>query len=157
MDFSERPRAASMTHRIASVWRRFARTSDVHRHLIGGTADTTRLHFHGRLHVVQRLLEQRHSLVSRAIGALGDTLDGAVDDLFGDGLLAALHDHVHELGEEIAAELRVGQDGADLGACERRDMTETLYLFFGRLAPYFERLWRRSLTPAQSSVPRTVW
>jgi len=28
---------------------------------------------------------------------------------------------------------------------------------FGRLAPYFERLWRRPVTPAVSSVPRTTW
>ena len=28
---------------------------------------------------------------------------------------------------------------------------------FGRLAPYLERLWRRLVTPAASSEPRTVW
>ena len=28
---------------------------------------------------------------------------------------------------------------------------------FGRLAPYFERRWRRSLTPWVSSVPRMMW
>src|SRR5690606_11655778 len=28
---------------------------------------------------------------------------------------------------------------------------------FGRLAPYFDRPCRRSLTPAQSSVPRITW
>ncbi len=29
--------------------------------------------------------------------------------------------------------------------------------FLGRLAPYLERDWLRSLTPAQSKEPRTVW
>src|SRR5690242_3157586 len=29
--------------------------------------------------------------------------------------------------------------------------------FFGRLAPYLERAWRRLATPAQSRLPRTVW
>ena len=29
--------------------------------------------------------------------------------------------------------------------------------FLGRLVPYFERDWLRSLTPAQSKEPRTVW
>ncbi len=33
--------------------------------------------------------------------------------MLGDGLLAALHDHVHELGEEHAVELGVRQDAAD--------------------------------------------
>ena len=28
--------------------------------------------------------------------------------------------------------------------------------YFGRLAPYFERRWRRSLTPWVSSVPRMM-
>ena len=27
----------------------------------------------------------------------------------------------------------------------------------GRLAPYFERPWRRVVTPEASRVPRTVW
>ena len=43
-----------------------------------------------------------------------------------------------------------------LGAAARRDMWGYLGYFFGRLAPYLERLWRRLPTPAQSSVPRTV-
>ena len=29
--------------------------------------------------------------------------------------------------------------------------------FLGRFAPYLERDWLRSLTPAQSKEPRTVW
>ncbi len=29
--------------------------------------------------------------------------------------------------------------------------------FLGRLVPYLERDWLRSLTPAQSKEPRTVW
>src|SRR5450631_1532337 len=68
-----------------------------------------------------------------------------------------------------------------IGACARRDIVTSYGLrpgsrgvrascvhavhtngdlrlhFFGRLAPYLERLCLRSATPAQSSVPRTVW
>ena len=29
--------------------------------------------------------------------------------------------------------------------------------YFGVLAPYFDRLCRRSVTPVESSVPRTMW
>ena len=29
--------------------------------------------------------------------------------------------------------------------------------YFGRFAPYFERLCFRSCTPIESSVPRTMW
>ena len=32
-----------------------------------------------------------------------------------------------------------------------------LHHSFGALAPYFERDWRRSFTPAVSSVPRMMW
>ena len=41
-----------------------------------------------------------------------------------------------------------------LTAARRRDIARSLY--FGRLAPYFERRWRRSLTPCVSSVPRMM-
>ena len=44
-----------------------------------------------------------------------------------------------------------------VGADVRRDIAFSLRYFFGRLAPYFERPCLRSPTPAQSSVPRTVW
>src|ERR1700760_3564655 len=65
------------------------------------------------------------------------------------------------------------------GACERRDISDSLYglrpdcphasrsartanikkklHFFGRFAPYLERDCLRSVTPAASNVPRTVW
>src|SRR5262249_42231466 len=39
-----------------------------------------------------------------------DLIERAVDDRFGNRLLARLHDHVHELGQVDRAELRVGQD-----------------------------------------------
>src|SRR5579871_4961494 len=43
------------------------------------------------------------------------------------------------------------------GAWARRDMTGLPLYFLGRLAPYLERPCLRSVTPAQSRVPRTVW
>ena len=32
-----------------------------------------------------------------------------------------------------------------------------LAVHLGRFAPYFERPWRRSVTPTESRVPRTTW
>ena len=55
MDFSLRPRAASMSQRMARVWRRVGANLD--RHLVGGAADATGLHLDHRLHVVERLVE----------------------------------------------------------------------------------------------------
>src|SRR5580698_9718222 len=45
------------------------------------------------------------------------------------------------------------------GAAALRDMCKLLpgLYFLGRLAPYLDRPCRRSLTPAQSRAPRTVW
>ena len=50
------------------------------------------------------------------LGAALDSLEGAVDDAFGDGLLAVEHDVVHELAEHDIPELRIGQDFALLWA-----------------------------------------
>src|SRR5690606_9334092 len=41
---------------------------------------------------------------------LADHVHGAVHDLLGDGLLAALHDHVDEAGDDLASVLGIGQD-----------------------------------------------
>src|SRR5450631_4460290 len=53
--------------------------------------------------------------------------------------------------------LRPGSRG-ERAACARAVRTdfEVRLHFFGRLAPYLERLCFLSATPAQSSVPRTV-
>ena len=68
---------------------------DLHRHLIVGPADTAAAHFHERLDVVDRRLEnlQRRHVAD----LLGDLLQGIVNDLLRDGLLAVPHDAVDEL------------------------------------------------------------
>jgi class 3 adenylate cyclase len=58
--------------------------------------------------VAQRLLDQ----LERVRVLLADDVHGAVHDLLGDGLLAALHDHVDEAGDGFASVLRVRQHRA---------------------------------------------
>ncbi|KAI1694179.1 hypothetical protein Ddc_22293 [Ditylenchus destructor] len=55
--FSLRPRAALISQRMASAWRRSERTIDGN--LIGGTTNAARTHFNVRSNVVERLMEQR--------------------------------------------------------------------------------------------------
>src|SRR5262249_28719514 len=126
------------------------------RYLVGGATDAARLHFDHRLDVVEGGRQYFDRLSARLAGLLGDAVEGAVDDALGGGLLAALHDDVHELGKHLVVELRVRQDAADRCLGTTRHTLSTPY-FFGRLAPYLERPCLRSPTPAQSSVPRTVW
>src|SRR5690348_1706108 len=147
-------------HRVlAALARRFdgpahrqrgaARSAHFDRHLVGGAADAPRLHFHRGRDVVQRLFDQRDRL--RVL--LAQMLQRTVDDAFGDRLLAALHHHVDEARDQLAAVLRIGQGHAGgMGTFTRHSDQP-----FGRLAPYLERDLRRLAMPAQSSEPRTVW
>ena len=91
------------------------------RHLVGGAADAARLHFDHRLDVVERGRQHVDRLAALLAGLLGDAVERAVDDALGGGLLAALHDHVHELGQHLVVELRVRENGAD--RCLRIDAT----------------------------------
>ncbi len=86
-----------------------ARRTHFDRHLVGGTTDAARLDFDRRSDVVQSLLHQFNGVGAAVL--LGDHVHGAVHDLLGDGLLAALHDHVDETGDGFASVLRIGQDG----------------------------------------------
>src|SRR6476659_821645 len=95
IEFSLRLRAASITQRIASARRRDERTST-------GTwyvAPPTRSDFAERLF---------HDVDGRRV-LLADLVDRAVNDAFGHGLLAALHHHVDEAGNQLAAMLGVRQ------------------------------------------------
>ena len=56
----------------------------------------------------------------------------------------------------LVAILGVGQDLALLGGTTAGHRCSALP-YFGRLAPYLERRWRRSFTPWVSSVPRMMW
>src|SRR5690606_39723695 len=100
--------------------------------------------------------------------ALADDVHGAVHDLLGDRLLAAVHHHVDEARDGFATVLGIGQHRALRGVsftrhCSRafsvsvRRAGKGLDQPFGRLAPYLERACLRLATPAASSEPRTVW
>ena len=68
--------------------------------------------------------------------------------------------HVRVL-RETAAIHAASQTAGPLPACPGDRLPAALDVtqghFFGRLAPYLERDWRRLVTPAQSRLPRTVW
>src|SRR5450432_1056354 len=125
-------------------------------YLIGGAADPAGLHLDHGLDVIEGRGEDLDGLAALLAGLLGNTVEGTINDALSSGLLAAFHDDIHELSEHLVVVLRVREDGADRGLGSARHGLNTPY-FFGRLAPYLERLCLRSLTPAQSSVPRTVW
>src|SRR5450432_4280754 len=84
-----------------------AHRAHLDRHLIVRAADAARLDLDHRLDVVQGDDEDLERVLA---GFLLDLLERTVDDAFGNGLLARLHDHVHELGEIDRAELRIGED-----------------------------------------------
>ena len=86
--------------------------TDLDRDLVGRTADAARTHLDLRLHVVQRIVEQRDRIGLRT--AL-DHFEGTVDDTFGNGLLTVEHEVVHELRQDLIPELGIGQDFPLLG------------------------------------------
>src|SRR5262245_43518596 len=86
--------------------RRRALRPDLDRHLIGGAADTPRLHLDARAHVLERAPEHRQRVVARL--AL-DHLERAVDDVLGGALLAVHHQDVDEPADHPVAVLRIRQ------------------------------------------------
>jgi hypothetical protein len=97
-----------------------------------------------------------------------DDVERAVDDLLGGRLLAFIHDRIHELGDDLVLELRIGRDLAFFGAVTAGHRTtcfaylvvleeKTTRNHLGRFAPYLDRRCRRSLTPWVSSTPRMMW
>src|ERR1035438_7510357 len=133
---------------------------NLHRHLVGGAAHAAGLDFHRGLDVVHGLLEGLHGLLA---GFLGDDFQRSVEDALGGGLLAALHDDVHELGDDEAVVDGIRED-LTLGGCGTASHGLPPYFFLagaapalGRLAPYLERDWLRPATPVASRVPRTTW
>src|SRR5262249_60027581 len=100
-----------------------------------------------------------------------DDVERAVQNAFGGRLLAVHHQRVGELGHQLVAIDRVGDDSAlgdfspaghlSMAPVRLRDAAHD----FGRLTPYFERLALRLAlfvllgpeAPDESSVPRTTW
>src|SRR5260221_3249885 len=118
--------------------------------LVGRAADAPRADLDGGANIGQRLVEDAQRILP---AALGDAVEGAVDDGLGSRLLALVHQAIDELGDDVIAELGVRQDFARYSGTTTRHLVIS---YFGRLAPYFERRWRRSLTPCVSSVPRMM-
>src|SRR5229473_2185186 len=118
--------------------------------LIGGAADAPRADLDGRADIAQRLMKDSQGILT---AALGDAIEGAVDDRLGSGLLALVHQAIDEFGHDVITELGVRQDFTLVSGTATRHLVLS---YFGRLAPYFERRWRRSLTPCVSRVPRMM-
>src|SRR6186713_1368424 len=137
--------------------------ADFDRNLVIRTTNAAAFYFHHRLDVV----DCRRENFQRILGRLFlDLLERAVNDAFGDRLLAGLHQHVDEFRNINARVLRIREDLAFGYLSTTWHMSSLLFCFmlrvcfyaaFGRLAPYFERLCLRSLTPAVSRLPRTMW
>src|SRR5690606_9511895 len=106
-------------------------------HLIRGTADAPRLDLDGRLDVLERLPQELERARLILIRALGDAVDRAVDDLLGDGLLAAVHDHVDELRQHRIPVLGIRQDVATRGLASSRHrcLSGNSYLSGSTLGP----------------------
>src|SRR2546427_154251 len=119
------------------------------RHLIRRAADTPGFHFQRRLHVRERLLEHVHAGLPRA---LLDHVHRLIEDPLRQGLLAAHHQVVQELGDRLAVVARIRRHRA----FDRVLATTHFPASLGRLAPYLERDCLRSFTPAASRVPRMM-
>src|SRR5690606_29011644 len=109
------------------------------RHLIGGATYTAGAHLHFGADIVQRFMERPQRIISTA---RCDLVEGAIDDAFGDRLLPVQHEVVHEFAENDITELRVRQDLSLFSAMTARHLGLAPHL--GRLAPYFDRRWRRA-------------
>src|SRR3982751_5041175 len=131
---------------------RAALRTDLDRHLIRGAADATALDLDDRLEVGERLLEDVHARLARAV--LHEVHRG-VEDPLRRALLALVHQDVDELGDGLAVVARIRQDGALHGTLAAAHFLPPLPAAapaFGFLVPYFERLWLRPLTPEASRV-----
>src|SRR3954453_22277969 len=99
-------------------------------------------------------MEHAHRIGLRATAALHH-VERAIHRAFSARLLAVVHQRIHEAGDHDVAELGVRQDLAlDRAAAAGHRLIPP---YFGRLAPYSERRWRRLAMPWVSSTPRRMW
>src|SRR5213593_4622146 len=135
---------------------------NLNRHLISRAAHATRFDFHRWPHVFDRSLENFQRFFA---GLFTNLAQRIVKDIFCYRTLTAPHDAVDELSHQRTAVDRVGQNCAslcdsssrhnllDFGLriadlkSEFRNPNSAIYFAppFGRLAPYFERLFLRSV------------
>jgi hypothetical protein len=87
--------------------------SDFDGHLIGGAADTAGTNLDCGSDIVECLMEDRQGLL---LGLRLNAVEGAIDDGLGYGLLAGIHQVVHELRDDEIAEFGIGIDFSFLGA-----------------------------------------
>src|SRR5579863_1479084 len=131
-----------------------------HRHLIVGAAYATRLHFQQRLCVFNRLLKQLERIVLRPVL---DLVHRSVENPLRCVLLAVPHHRIDEFLSQRRVVYRIWQNLPRFWSASAWHMLFRSPLWrhylagpLGRLAPYFDRLCLRSVTPAASSVPRTT-
>src|SRR4051812_43755650 len=116
------------------------------RNLVVRPADTPRARLQHGGDGLDRLLQ---NLDRRLPGLLADAVQRLVDDALGGRLLALRHHAVDHLRDEAGAVHGVRVGLADLNLCTARHLAHC-----PRFAPYLERPWRRSETPAVSRAAR---
>src|SRR5438105_592900 len=114
------------------------------RHLVVRAADAAGAHLEHRRDRLDRLLEH---LDGRLAAPLADAVERVVDDLLGRRALPVQHQLVDDLADEARSVHGIGLRRPDLDFCAARHQLP-------RLAPYLERPWRRSETPAASRAAR---
>ena len=105
IDFSARPRAASMSQRMLSDKPPLRPHLD--RHLIGGAADAPRTDLDGGPGVLDGALEDAQGVF---LGFRRDDIERAIEDRFRHALLALIHDRVDKLRHHLVAILGVRQN-----------------------------------------------
>ena len=138
---------------------------NLNRYLVRRPADPTRLHFHHRFHVVDRGFENLEGVVT---GFLLDEVEGSIAHPLRITLLAARHQDIDELADQLVAMARIRRDLSLPKEPTSWHLPSSFVLrftphdsrftpYFGRLAPYFDRPCLRSATPTASSVPLIIW
>src|SRR5665647_2001476 len=120
---------------------------DLHRDLVGRSADAAALDLEGGLDVVECALE-RDDRVGARLGP--GTFKGAVDDGLGDGFLAVHQALVDQLCDQRRTVDRVDDERPLRGGALAR------HYFFSIFAPYLLRACLRFFTPWVSREPRTI-
>ena len=78
---------------------------DLDGNLVGSASDAARLNLQAWAHIIQGLVKDLDGV--RLIELLFYDFECAIDDFFGQGLLAFSHNHVDELGYDLAVKFRV--------------------------------------------------